>query len=100
MILWTAISGVVQYYFADKLGWQFIVYGIVIGVISGQIGQHFVDHMLRKSGRPSVVIFLLGGIVLVACIAMTGTGVYKLISGLVDGANMFEFDTYDFQCHT
>jgi len=100
MILWTAISGVVQYYFADKLGWQFILYGIVIGVISGQIGQHFVDHMLRKSGRPSVVIFLLGGIVLVACIAMTGTGVYKLISGLMDGANMFEFDTYDFQCHT
>jgi uncharacterized membrane protein YfcA len=100
MILWTAISGVIQYYFADKLGWQFILYGIVIGVVSGQIGQHFVDHMLRKSGRPSVVIFLLGGIVLVACIAMTGTGVYKLISGLVDGANMFEFDTYDFQCHT
>merc|ERR1719324_1143474 len=70
MILWTAVSGVVQYAFAGKLGWQFILYGIAVGFVSGQLGQRGVDHMLKKSGRPSMVIFLLGGIVLVACVAM------------------------------
>jgi len=98
MILWTALSGVVQYAFAGKLGWQFILYGIVVGFVSGQIGQRGVDHMLKKSGRPSYVIFLLGGIVLVACIAMTCTGTYKLIKGLADGDDIFVFDTYDLTC--
>merc|ERR1739845_224973 len=51
MILWTAISGVVQYSFAGKIGWEFILYGVVVGLISGQMGQRGVDHMLRKSGR-------------------------------------------------
>jgi len=99
MILWTAVSGVVQYSFAGKLGWQFILYGVVIGFVSGQIGQRGVDQMLKKSGRPSMVIFLLGSIVLVACIAMTGTGIYKLIKGIADGDDIFVFDTYDLQCN-
>jgi len=99
MILWTAVSGVVQYAFAGKLGWEFILYGVVVGFVSGQIGQRGVDHMLRKSGRPSYVIFLLGSIVLFACIAMTGTGIFKLIKGISEGDHILQFDTYDFECH-
>jgi len=99
MILWTAVSGVVQYAFAGKIGWQFILYGVVVGFVSGQIGQRGVDRMLKKSGRPSYVIFLLGGIVLVACIAMTCTGTYKFIKGIAEGDDLFVFDTYDLECH-
>merc|ERR1711981_989538 len=43
MILWTAISGVVQYYYAGSIGWEFILYGVVVGFISGQLGQQMVD---------------------------------------------------------
>merc|ERR1712032_570952 len=99
MILWTALSGVVQYAFAGKLGWQFILYGVVIGLVSGQLGQQLVDAALKRSGRPSFVIFLLGGIVLLACVAMTCTGIYKLVLGIVEGDEIFKFDTYDFECH-
>jgi uncharacterized membrane protein YfcA len=99
MILWTAISGVVQYAMAGKLGLQFILYGIVVGFVSGQLGQRGVDSMLKKFGRPSYVIFLLGGIVATACIAMTCTGVWKLAEGLAEGKNILQFDTYDFECH-
>jgi len=98
MILWTAISGVVQYSFAGKLGWQFILYGIAVGFISGQMGQLIVDKMLRKFNRPSLVIFLLGGIVLVACISMTISGIVKVIFAVSDGADLFNFDTASFEC--
>jgi len=99
MILWTAISGVIQYALADKIGWEFILYGVLVGLISGQCGQRFVDTALKKSGRPSYVIFLLGGIVCVACVSMTGTGIYKLIDAISSGDNFFSLDLYDFQCH-
>eukprot|EP00928_Gymnodinium_smaydae_P039425 TRINITY_DN26937_c0_g1_i1.p1 TRINITY_DN26937_c0_g1~~TRINITY_DN26937_c0_g1_i1.p1 ORF type:complete len:507 (-),score=72.09 TRINITY_DN26937_c0_g1_i1:62-1582(-) len=98
MILWTATSGVVQYMFAGKLGLQFVAYGILVGFVSGQLGQRGVDHVLRKSGRPSYVIFLLGGIVAVACVAMTSSGVYKLVEGYLEGRPLIEFDVHDFVC--
>lgn len=98
MILWTALSGVVQYYFAGKLGSGFIIYGTIVGFVSGQMGQRMVDAALRRYGRPSFVIFLLGGIILAATIAMTGTGSYKLIEGLLHGDRLFDLDTSYFQC--
>ena len=81
MIPWATLNGVVRYAFAGKLGRQFILYGVVIGVVSGQMGQQLVDAALKKSGRPSMVISLLGGIVLAARVVMTCTGIYKLMSG-------------------
>lgn len=99
MILWTALSGVVQYWFAGKIGLQFIFYGVAIGFVSGQMGQRIVDAALKKSGRPSYVIFLLGSIVLVACAAMTISGAFKVGSAVSAGETLFAFDLYDFQCH-
>mmetsp|Transcript_47792 Transcript_47792/g.108446 ORF Transcript_47792/g.108446 Transcript_47792/m.108446 type:complete len:330 (+) Transcript_47792:478-1467(+) len=49
MILWTAVSGVVQYYYAGKLGWQFMLFFMAFGFISGQIGQRMVS---RHSDGP------------------------------------------------
>mmetsp|Transcript_54351 Transcript_54351/g.151383 ORF Transcript_54351/g.151383 Transcript_54351/m.151383 type:complete len:539 (-) Transcript_54351:115-1731(-) len=99
MILWTAASGVVQYVFAGKIGIQFILYGVFVGLISGQMGQRIVDAALKKTGRPSYVIFLLGGIVSVACVAMTATGTFKVVQAIAAGENVLKLDLYDFQCH-
>ena len=70
MILWTAISGVVQYYYAGKLGWQFMAFFMSVGFVSGQIGQRGVTAALKKTGRPSLVVLLLGGIIGLACLIM------------------------------
>lgn len=43
MILWTATSGVVQYYFANALGWKFALYFMCVGFISGQVGQRLLN---------------------------------------------------------
>ena len=63
MILWTALRGVAQYALEGKLGWQYILYGTVIGLVRGQSGQQLKVAALKGSGRPSMVVFLLGGIV-------------------------------------
>lgn len=99
MILWTATSGCIQYYYAGKLGWKFLLYFVGFGFISGQLGQRLVNkvypsrahpqgtrtltanppmQVLRMTGRPSYVVLLLGGIIVLACAAMTGTGIYKV----------------------
>ena len=77
-ILWTALSGVVQYALAEKLGWRFILYGIAIGLVGGQTEQQLEDAALKGSGRPLMVVFLLGGIVSAAYVMMTFWGGFTL----------------------
>lgn len=102
MILWTAISGVIQYYMMGKIGYQFIIFGIVIGFVSGQIGQQLVDGVLKKTGRPSYVVFLLGSIVGVACLSMTVYGIVKMTNNVATCPDypIFAFDTKMFECKT
>ena len=71
MILWTATSGVVQYAMADKLGLQFAATFAAVGFVSGQLGQRGVNKVLAATGRPSIVVLLLGAIIGLACIVMT-----------------------------
>merc|ERR1712137_461869 len=77
MILFTALSGVVQYLAAGYLG---------------QLGQRGVNKILKATGRPSIIIFLLAAIIGSACVSMTVAGVAKI------AADIFEFSTEDFQC--
>mmetsp|Transcript_8684 Transcript_8684/g.15496 ORF Transcript_8684/g.15496 Transcript_8684/m.15496 type:complete len:481 (+) Transcript_8684:337-1779(+) len=74
MILWTGLSGVIQYWMADKLGWQLALYFIMVGYCSGQIGQRGLKQVIKATGRESIVILLLGGIIGLACISMVVTG--------------------------
>jgi uncharacterized membrane protein YfcA len=81
MILWTAFSGVVAYGADEKLGYQLALCCISIGFVSGQIGQRGVNAILKKTGRPSYVVFLLGGIIGTATVAMSAGMLTKMIQG-------------------
>jgi len=74
MILWTGLSGVIQYWMADKLGWQLALYFVVVGYCSGQIGQRGLKKVIKATGRESIVILLLGSIIGLACVSMVVTG--------------------------
>jgi len=74
MILWTGLSGVIQYAMADKLGWQLALYFVCVGYCSGQIGQRGLKSVIKATGRESIVVLLLGGIIGLACVSMVVTG--------------------------
>lgn len=92
MILWTAFSGVVIYYVDDHLGTQLMLWCVAFGFISGQIGQRVVNAVLKKTGRPSYVVFLLGSIIGAACLSMTITLVIKMALGDYDANDVIEPD--------
>lgn len=98
MILWTASSGVLQYYVAGKIHWTFILYFGAFGFASGQIGQRGVDAVLKKFNRPSYVVFLLAFIIVAACTVMAITGLFNAIEDHKNGENLFEISTDDFKC--
>ena len=95
MILWTAASGVVLYVFAGKLSTSLLIWCVFWGFLSGQLGQRGVNHVLKKTGRPSYVIFLLGGVIGVAVLAI----VSGFVAGVATGSeDMGDFDVSAFLC--
>ena len=92
MILWTAFSGVVIYFVDDHLGLELMFWCVGFGFISGQIGQRLVNAILKKTGRPSYVVFLLGSIIGAACLAMATTLLIKMITGDYNADDVIEPD--------
>ena len=90
MILWTAFTGVVIYGVDDHLGAELALWCVAFGFISGQVGQRLVNTVLKKTGRPSYVVFLLGTIICLACLAMATTLVVKMVTGDYDANDVVE----------
>ena len=90
MILWTAFTGVVIYGVDDHLGAELALWCVAFGFISGQVGQRLVNTVLKKTGRPSYVVFLLGAIICLACLAMATTLVVKMVTGDYDANDVIE----------
>ena len=92
MILWTAFSGVVIYGVDGNIGAELACWCVGFGFVSGQLGQRLVNTVLKKTGRPSYVVFLLGSIIALACVAMTATFIVKMVSGDYNSDDVVEFD--------
>lgn len=98
MILFTALASAVQYFAVGRLGWQFALWFALIGAIGAQTGQRVVKKIVHKTGRPSVVIFLLGSIISLSVIVMATSGVANIVNSIHRGEPLFEFATAQFRC--
>mmetsp|Transcript_2554 Transcript_2554/g.9811 ORF Transcript_2554/g.9811 Transcript_2554/m.9811 type:complete len:581 (-) Transcript_2554:482-2224(-) len=97
-ILWTAGSSTILWLFGGNLGWQLLVWQMGWGFVSGQLGQHMVDSVLKKTGRPSFVIFLLGAIIGTACVAMVTSGIVTISMEAARNKPIFYLDKREFRC--
>jgi len=97
-ILWTAGSGTILWVFGGNLGWQLLVWMMCWGFVSGQIGQRMVDKILKKTGRPSYVIFLLGSIIATACLAMVTSGIATIAQEVDNNKPIFYLELSEFKC--
>jgi len=99
MILFTALAGTVQYLAVQKLGWQYALWFGCIGAAGGQTGQRIVKRLIERTGRPSIVVLMLGSIIgLAVLITATSTAV-NVAGDAKDGESIFYFDTDIFVCN-
>ena len=98
MILFTAFGGTVKYVAVGRLPWQYLLWFGGIGIAGGQTGQRVVKKLLAKTGRPSLVVFILGSIIALAVTIMTASGIINGVNAANTGANLFCFDLSQFIC--
>jgi hypothetical protein len=98
MILFTAFSSTVLYLTVGSLPWQFALWFGAIGAIGGQTGQRLVKQIVDRTGRPSIVVCLLGAIIGLAVIIMSVSGVANVVKDCQTGKNIWAFDKDLFVC--
>lgn len=96
MILFTALGGTVKYLTIGKLSIFHLLWFGGLGICGGQTGQRVVKKIIQKTGRPSYVVFILGGIIGLAVIIMTSFGIKRVVED--DCGDMWAPDTDQFTC--
>jgi uncharacterized membrane protein YfcA len=99
MILFTALSGTVQYLALGKLPWRYALWFGSIGAIGGQTGQRVVESLIDRTGRPSIVVILLACIIGIAVIIMAASGSVNVAWAAKNGENIWEVNTDLFVCN-
>jgi len=97
-ILWTASSSTILWWTSGNIHWQLMLWVFCFGFVSGQIGRHGINKVIKETGRPSYVIFLLGTIIACACAAMVISGATTVIIDVVQKNTIFFLDLSEFNC--
>ncbi len=99
MLLWTGFAGSAAYLAVGKLPWRYFLWFGTLGAVAAQSGQRVVKYLIDRTGRPSIVVLLLGGIILSAVVLMTTIGLVNFGRGLVTGEAVFAFHVENFACN-
>jgi uncharacterized membrane protein YfcA len=99
MILFTALSSTLQYLAVGELPWRYALWFGAIGAIGGQTGQRVVKSYIDRTGRPSVVVILLGSIIGIGVIVMAASGSANVALDAKNGRNIWEVNADLFACN-
>ena len=98
MILFTALGGSIKYLTLGKLPWRLFLWFAAIGALGGQTGQRVISKLIKRTGRPSYVVFILGGIIGTAVVVMTTFGVLRALDEAECGVDIWAPSTDQFVC--
>ena len=82
MLMFTGFAGTTEYLAVGALPYKYLLWFGSIGALGGQVGQRVVRRLVERTGRPSYVVFLLGGVIALAVLCMTGIGIARLAGSI------------------
>ena len=88
MILFTSSISTVQYLIAGLLPWDYGLWFLATGILCGIFGQLLLDLWLDKTGRRSIMIFIVAFVTVVAAFLMGGAGIYDIVKQVERGVYM------------
>ena len=89
MMIFTSFSSTVQYLAVGRLPWRYALWFGSIGAIGAQTGDRVVKHLVDRTGRPSIVVILLGGLIGAAVIIMAASGVARVAEEAKNGEDIW-----------
>jgi uncharacterized membrane protein YfcA len=79
MLFFTGMSGTLQYLVNESVHWQFLLWFMTTGIIGGLIGEIALKDPVTKSGRASIIVFILCVIILSATVILATMSVVEIL---------------------
>jgi uncharacterized membrane protein YfcA len=98
MMIFTSFSSTVQYLAVGRLPWKYALWFGSIGVIGAQTGDRVVKHLVDRTGRPSIVVILLGALIGAAVIIMAASGAARVAVDAKNGEDIWAVNKALFVC--
>lgn len=95
LIILTASGSVVQYLASGRLHLEVAAWFIMCGFVGGQLGSRLLKEVLKRTGRQSYVVLLLGSLIAISAVAMTGIGIARVVDSVTGGGGLFDVDASD-----
>jgi len=91
----TASSSIILMYQGYWKLWYGILFGIV-GVGSSLLSIYLISGIVKKYGRPSIIVFILAGVILISGITISAVGFYQDYEkyGTLNSAQLWSFRNY------
>ena len=99
MLIFTGAAGASEYLAVGLLPWRYALWFGGLGFAGGQTGQRVVRRMVERSGRPSLVVCLLGAVIAAAVICMTAIGVVNIAARASHHEPIGAFHVDRLRCH-
>ena len=99
MLLFTGFAGTTEYLTLGRLPWRYLLWFGTIGAIGAQMGQRVVKRLIARTGRPSIVVLLLGGVILAAVLCMTAIGIGSVVSSASKGEPILKTHIGELACN-
>mmetsp|Transcript_35998 Transcript_35998/g.45832 ORF Transcript_35998/g.45832 Transcript_35998/m.45832 type:complete len:453 (+) Transcript_35998:252-1610(+) len=91
IIVFVGMSSVVQYSVIEVLPWDYALWFISIGFIGAQLGHHSLKRILERTGRSSIICFILAGFIAASVLVMFIDGIISVAS--TSAGEIFKFST-------
>lgn len=88
MLLSTVGSSVFQFWFQGTIPVNYATLFFILSALSAVIGKTAIDYYIRRSGRQSVIIYLLAFYIILAALAMGTIGFIIILGQLREWPNM------------
>ncbi len=85
MILFTSSLTTIQFLIAGLLRWDYTVFYAGVGALGTLVGQKSVGHLVKMSGRQSVLALALGINIAVSAVVMGLVGMWQVFSDAASG---------------
>lgn len=94
MVMLATLSSSILFIMEGKMLYGYAIFlGLCMSVAS-IIGLKSVDRIMKKYGRPSLLVLVLAGVIIGGTFTTSGLSIVQIITEYDDGKNLFKFNSY------
>lgn len=94
MVMLATLSSSILFIMEGKMLYGYAIFLGLCMSVAAIIGLKSVDKLMKKYGRPSLLVIVLAGVIIAGTFTTSGLSIVQIVSDYEDGKNLVKFNSY------